>query len=236
MYNCSPLYLSMLNELIRQIESGELKENEKLPSEQQLGIYFNVSRITVRRALAELEKKKYICKKQGRGSFVNKITEQNFGIQYTDMQQALYKMGVKSRIELLNFSINVDGSNSLLRHHMNLSEDDYFYTIEQLFYGDDIVHFYKKTHLHYYRFPEIRLSEIKETEIIPFLTKKYDFINAKFSSEQFATRITKDEKKYFKQSNVGDPMLVIKSIGKESNNIFYQSETFVVGDLPLYLI
>ncbi|WP_236720544.1 GntR family transcriptional regulator [Lactiplantibacillus plantarum] len=59
-----PLYQSMLNDLIRQIESGELVENAKLPSEQKLGEKYDVSRITVRRALAELENKDYMvdCK------------------------------------------------------------------------------------------------------------------------------------------------------------------------------
>lgn len=236
MINRSPLYQGMLNELIRQIESGELKEGDKLPSEQQLGENFDVSRITVRRALAELEKKRYILKKHGQGSFVDKVMNQNSGIQYTDIKRALDKKGAKSKTRLLQFSVNIDGSCTSIREFMNLSGDDYFYTIEQLFYGDNVPLLYEKTYLSYKRFPEIKLSEIKENEIIPFLTKKYDFVETKFTSEQFATMVNKKESHLFSQSNIGDPMMVIKTVGREQGNVFYKSETLVVGDLPLYLI
>lgn len=236
MANNSPLYQSMLNELIRQIESGEMKENEKLPSEQQLGAIYEVSRITVRRALAELEKKQYIYKKQGQGSFVQQKQDQNLGIQYIDVRQAISNMNLQPKVKLLKFALNIDGSESSIRHLMKLSEDDYFYIIEQLFYGDNVPLLHERIYLNYTRFPEIRMSEIKNNEVIPFLTKKYDLTNAKFSSEKFAYLLTKKERKIFSKSNVGDPMLAIETVGRERDHVFYKSETLVVENLPLYLI
>jgi len=53
-----------------QIESGAYQENDQLPSENQLGIKFGVSRITVRRALQTLESDDLIYRRQGLGSFV----------------------------------------------------------------------------------------------------------------------------------------------------------------------
>ena len=65
-----PLYTIITTEMIRKIETKEWPVGSKIPSEKKLGELFQVSRITVRRALSELERKGYLVKKQGKGSFV----------------------------------------------------------------------------------------------------------------------------------------------------------------------
>ena len=56
--------------LRQQIENGSYAVDEKLPSEKELGEQFDVSRVTVRRALQTLESEDYIYRRQGLGSFV----------------------------------------------------------------------------------------------------------------------------------------------------------------------
>lgn len=57
---------------MEKIESGIYPSNSKLPSEKEISDIYNVSRITSKRALNELEKEGYIKRKQGLGSFVKK--------------------------------------------------------------------------------------------------------------------------------------------------------------------
>jgi GntR family transcriptional regulator len=65
-----PLY-HQLSELIqKQILSGQLKPGEAIPTEQELIRLSRVSRITVRKAVDELERKGYVRREQGRGTFV----------------------------------------------------------------------------------------------------------------------------------------------------------------------
>lgn len=65
-----PRYLTIYNQLKDQITSGSLTANEQLPTELQLAKTYNVSRITSKRALTELESQGLIYRKQGSGSFV----------------------------------------------------------------------------------------------------------------------------------------------------------------------
>lgn len=65
-----PLYQIIIEELSSSIESGIYKPNEKLPSEAGLMKTFGTSRITVTRALKELEIRGFIYKRKGKGSFV----------------------------------------------------------------------------------------------------------------------------------------------------------------------
>jgi GntR family transcriptional regulator len=65
-----PLYHQLLNILKAEIETGRWLPDERLPSEQELGERFQVSKITVRQALTELAQSGYIRREQGRGTFV----------------------------------------------------------------------------------------------------------------------------------------------------------------------
>jgi len=65
-----PLYHQLQNVLKAEIETGRLSPDERLPSEQELGERFRVSKITVRQALTELAQLGYIRREQGRGTFV----------------------------------------------------------------------------------------------------------------------------------------------------------------------
>lgn len=68
--NTIPLYLQ-LKELIKNaIILKEYKNGEQLPTEPELCSQYNVSRITVRKAVEELCKEGFLVKKQGKGTFV----------------------------------------------------------------------------------------------------------------------------------------------------------------------
>ncbi|MBP1993865.1 GntR family transcriptional regulator [Paenibacillus eucommiae] len=64
------LYHQLKQILLNKIEAGEWKVRDKLPSEAELCEQYEVSRITARRALAELEHEGVIERKSGKGTFV----------------------------------------------------------------------------------------------------------------------------------------------------------------------
>lgn len=67
-----PLY-SQLKELLRtRILDGTYPPHSRMPSESELGKAFDVSRITVRQALGDLQKEGLIFKIHGKGTFVAK--------------------------------------------------------------------------------------------------------------------------------------------------------------------
>jgi GntR family transcriptional regulator len=71
----TPLYHQLKNILKSRILSNELKGNQRLPTEAELCIEYNVSRITVRQALSELMKDGLIYRDRGRGTFVTEGAE-----------------------------------------------------------------------------------------------------------------------------------------------------------------
>ncbi|MCU6712347.1 GntR family transcriptional regulator [Paenibacillus sp. J5C_2022] len=71
-----PLYRKIYEELLQKIESGELKEDQQLPTEAMLADSYGVSIITSKRALLELERDGYIFRRRGSGSYVKKRGQQ----------------------------------------------------------------------------------------------------------------------------------------------------------------
>ncbi len=66
-----PYYYQIANLLRGKIESGELIAGMKLPKELDLSKHFGVSRVTLRQALAILEKEGLVTRERRKGTFVN---------------------------------------------------------------------------------------------------------------------------------------------------------------------
>lgn len=60
-----PLYQQLKEEIKAAIKNGTFPSGTKIPTESELSEKFNVSRITVRRAVQELCQEDYLSKKQG---------------------------------------------------------------------------------------------------------------------------------------------------------------------------
>ena len=68
-----PLYAQVEEQLKRDIENGVYSKNGRIPTEAELAKQYNVSRITVRRAVEDLVSQGLVEKKQGKGTFVRKV-------------------------------------------------------------------------------------------------------------------------------------------------------------------
>lgn len=62
-------YMSLMEELKSKILSGEIRPGAKLPSENELAKEYEISRHTVRKALAILATDGYITTEHGKGTF-----------------------------------------------------------------------------------------------------------------------------------------------------------------------
>ena len=67
----SPLYHQLMQRIAEDIERGTYPVGSRIPPEHRLEELYNVSRVTVRRALAELTSEGMLERKQGKGTFVS---------------------------------------------------------------------------------------------------------------------------------------------------------------------
>lgn len=99
----APLHVSISEKLRHQIDSGEYLPGEKLPSEHQLMAIFEVSRITVRQAIANLIGQGLVQSQQGKGVFVTPQHKVSYSLSspLVFLEQDLAQKGVTLSIENL---------------------------------------------------------------------------------------------------------------------------------------
>ncbi len=84
------------------IEDGTYDVDDQLPSEHQLSERFDVSRITVRRALQTIENEGLIYRRQGLGSFVRDRRARQGLVRLTDFAQDMAQAGLEASSEVLH--------------------------------------------------------------------------------------------------------------------------------------
>jgi len=107
-----------VSSLIReQINDGKLTKGEKLPTEPELMKLFGVGRSTVREAIKMLVNMGYLSVQQGRGTFVESVTETN-----EPFHQRLKRADIQELREVRDIIINFHNSIARATHNEILSE------------------------------------------------------------------------------------------------------------------
>ncbi|PZV04477.1 MAG: GntR family transcriptional regulator [Leptolyngbya sp.] len=101
----TPLHISISEKLRRQIEVGEYKSGDRLPSEHQLMETFSVSRITARQAVANLVSQGLAIAYRGKGVFVTPQKKVTYSLSspLVFLEQDMARQGVAFSFESLAF-------------------------------------------------------------------------------------------------------------------------------------
>lgn len=99
--SAAPLYRQLHDVLRTAIESNVLRTQEALPPEREIALDFNVSRITVRKALDGLVADGLLVRKQGAGTFVAERVEKQFS-KLSSFSEDMATRGRTARSEWLS--------------------------------------------------------------------------------------------------------------------------------------
>jgi GntR family transcriptional regulator len=156
-----PRYMQVMNYYIPLIKSGQLKEGDKMPTEEEICELFSISRITVRRALEGLQQGGYIYKQQGKGSFV---TTKKTGFQLNHLKgftEEMRALGKEPSSEVLSFEIQAPCEK--VAEILGIDTSQRIYCLERLRLADGVPIAIERVHLPFYRFPTLRSANMKES-------------------------------------------------------------------------
>lgn len=131
-----PLYKQLENILIQQIESGALPLGGKLPTEDELSKEYNISRVTVRKAMEALTDACFIERKPGKGTFVSKKKiQRNISalLSFTDM---CLMQGLKASAKTIRIDIISPSEDDIIQ--MKLKPHDKILLLERLRYANNV--------------------------------------------------------------------------------------------------
>lgn len=227
-----PLYQKLENTIIKLIESKALLPVAKLPSESKLHRDYQMSRITIRRALKDLETSGYIKTFQGKGSFVKKREHEVGGMHYFNVYEAIKEMGGQDEVKLASFRLIVDDSLQSIRKKLKINDDDYIYEIKYVTTFDGQAVFFDLVYLPYLRYPQIYRSELTNSWLLTLLKHKYQF-DGKFHTMSTNVEVAKPGEKLVQEAVRVETSAYELQNGQRKMVLWSRAYSF--GDLMRYL-
>ncbi|PAT01688.1 transcriptional regulator [Candidatus Izimaplasma bacterium ZiA1] len=167
-----PKYLVLKKEIIKLIEDGVYLEDTLVPSERELMEQYQVSRITVRRALEELSNAGYLYRVHGKGTFVkgDRHTQNLFSI--VSCTEDIKSMGmVPSRLVVKKVT---EDSSPKKRKKLSLNMNDKVFNLARIYYADDTPINYTDTNLPAKYFKGIETYDFEENSLYKVLEDDYN--------------------------------------------------------------
>lgn len=211
---------SQISQWLRsQIEESVYEPDEKLPSENELAKKFDVSRVTIRRALQSLESEDVIYRCQGLGSFVSDTRSPHNLVSLTDFNEDMAKAGLNASSQVHEFKI-IEAPSWLLAP-LQIEEGNKVMQIDRLRLADGNPVAFDSTWLPILYGQLLSKEKLENSTIYKILEKEYD-IQVIRGTYRFTADIADKSLAAELGIEVGAPLLTI------------ERSTFTIGNKPLY--
>ena len=221
------LYYQLKEILSQRILRNDWGVGERLPTEFELCEEYGVSRITVRQALAGLEKEGLIVRKQGLGTFVSiPQIEQNLASFYS-FSAEFRKRGLKPSNQVVEFS--VIPADAKMRRVFGLEGSSSVYAFKRLRLANEIPIVIEWTYLPADLFSGLTREELAESSLYEIMNARFGVI-ANSAQENFgAVVLKKDEAEVF-GLEVGAPALDLERTAYSGARCVEYTRGLIRGD------
>ncbi len=214
-----PRHIQISQWLRQQIDGGTFKPEEKLPSENELATKFDVSRVTVRRALQSLESESIIYRCQGLGSFVSDSRVSQNLVKLTDFNEDMSQAGLIASSEVKLFT-TVDAPD-WLAELLQIEPGNKVLQVDRLRKGDGEPIAFDSTWMPIFYGQLLDEKKLQDSTIYDLLEQDYDIsvikgcyrMSAEAADEHLAEELNVQP---------GSPLFLIDRI------------TYTIGSKPLY--
>lgn len=226
------LYFQLKEKIKDNILSGRWPEGSKIPSEQEICSLYGVSRITVRKAIDELQNEKYLMKKQGRGTFVQKKTIGQKLHKFYSFSEELKALGLKEYSNVMVFERQVPPGH--IREALSLESGEQVFRIQRIRYVDERPYALEQSYIPVHFAPELTGEQIQETGLYKSLNSFGIFLD--HATETFsAVNLTREEAKNLQVENREAAISLIRMTYRGADVVEY-CESLVRGDVFHYTV
>ncbi|MFT0548680.1 GntR family transcriptional regulator [Allopusillimonas ginsengisoli] len=159
-----PLYSQLARLIEDEISCGKLAPGDALPTERELCEAYEVSRVTVREAIAVLKRKELVETRRGSGNYVTKhetVNRDLLGVHNFDLQ--IEASGHTNQLNLLEFE--EDAQSRYVAEVLGVPADTSFIKVVRLRSADDIPLFIETIYLSRSRFSGLVADDFLSTKL-----------------------------------------------------------------------
>ena len=164
-------YFVVKQEVAANIKSGKYDPSQPIPSERELMDIFQVSRITVRKAIDELVNDGILYRIQGKGTYIKQLENKTNLISLTSCTEDVLNHNMhpsKRLVSLEKIKPDLD-----LAKLLEITVEDSVFVIGRIQYADDNALNYTKTHIPEKIFPNIDRFDLGNMSLYTLMEKEY---------------------------------------------------------------
>lgn len=229
-------YEIIKGELLQKIDLLEYKPNQVLPSESELCEKYQVSRITVRRAIDELVKENKLYKIKGKGCFVRENSVETLS-RIHSFTEAIVHQGKTPGRKQLYFSKEKAGEE--FAKLLELSPEDEVYRLSCLYLADDCAYCINSSVLPAGLFPKLESFNFNVCSLYDVLKSFYHLNISRVKQNIIATMGSEEIQKTLGLEEV-KPLLGIHAtsycLDENQEKPFEVYESYILTDILSYTV
>ncbi|MEL7565555.1 MAG: GntR family transcriptional regulator [Dehalobacterium sp.] len=187
----NPVYIQILEDIRKKIDSGRLKPGDMVPSEAALCRDYGASRMTVRKGLAILVNDGYIYSIPGKGNFVRKPEINKYTVYFDEMKNPINKVDQTRLLE-----VNIIMPDEKLAGELCITRNKNVIMIRRLFYTEGVPVAYDLKYLLYRKGMPIVEKEIEHATFPEMISNNMPIFALKKELMIYAQTPDEEMKKY----------------------------------------
>lgn len=222
-----PLYSQVYDSIKSDIESGTYKKGEKIPTENELSLKYNVSRITLRSALDKLVRDNYLVRYRGRGTFVKSEKYTRSIAENLGFSEMCRRLGCKAGAKTIK-SVIEDATSADIAE-LQIPEGSSVFVLDRIRYMDDIpVSLEIGRYTDRYMF--LMEEDLNNQSLYQLLSDKYGIIFGDCTRKIEIVYSTYQLSKYLNVP-IDYPLLYMYGLVYDSDGVpAYRNQHYIVGD------
>lgn len=228
----APKYVQVKEEVKRKILSKEWSDGSRIPVESEFCDMFGVSRITVRKALEELQTEGYLVKIQGKGTFVsNEQLDQRLSKFYS-FSEELRSKGIEEYARIKELSvINADEK---LASRLQIPTGSAVYKVYRLRATDQGPYAVETSYIPCGLVSELSPEAINNNGL--YKTLSAQGINVSYAQETFKAINVNNEQSKLLDVRVDAAGIFLRRLAYDGTTIVEYCESIVRGDFFSYSV
>jgi GntR family transcriptional regulator len=213
-----PLYLQLVNRIEEQIDSGDLKPGQRIPSENEFCEMYEISRTTVRQALHDLATRGKVIRVKGKGSFIPKyVARKPFDGLTGFSREVNYIYNKRSYSKVLDLEIiPPDEKTSQM---LGLKNDEAVIKLQRARYITDMgIAGVDTRFLPLVRFKNLMQEDLEKNSLYEILITKFNTIPSRAYSE-VSGGACPEEYAELLELQPGDPVTIFRDVIFDQNEI-----------------
>ncbi|WP_423055345.1 GntR family transcriptional regulator [Zhaonella formicivorans] len=203
-----PIYYQLARLLEGQIRRGELKPGEALPTEMELAARYQISRMTVRKAIAELVAAGMVYAQQGKGTFVAVPKLDNIVFELNNFSEEIKQRGLRFNTTLLE--ARIVRADEQLKEKFQINDDNArFLFFRIVLSAEDEPLAYERKYTIYTKSKPILESELQDPTLPGLVTAHSDYLPVS-SKKVLQVSVSTDEEASILGIAQGSPVFVIE--------------------------